>query len=95
MCFELQAEAESVDKAIIDLSVQDKLNVLDKIKVEAFVGEFVSLSEKHDEIPVDDFNNDDVYKKSLEEVRFLLKSSNSCVESSFLAGANVQKEHFI
>ena len=62
LCFELQAEAESVDKVISDLSVQDELNV------DAFVGEFDTLSKKHEEIPADDFNNDDVYRKSLDEV---------------------------
>ena len=47
---------------ISDLSVQDELNV------DVFVDEFDSLSKKHEEIPVDDFNNDDVYRKSLDEV---------------------------
>ena len=71
------------------------LKVQDQTRVEAFVSEFILLSMKHKDIPEDDFNQDDVYKKSLEEVPFLLESSNSCIDSFFLAGANVQKEHFI
>ena len=87
--FKLQKADERVAQVISDLKIQDQT------KVEAFVGEFDSLSKEHDEILVDQFNNDDVYKKSLEEVLFLLESSNSCVESFFLAGSIVQKEHFI
>ena len=89
MRFKLQKAGKGVVQVISDLKVQDQT------RVEAFVSEFILLSMKHKDIPEDDFNQDDVYKKSLEEVPFLLESSNSCIDSFFLAGANVQKEHFI
>ena len=89
MRFKLQKADKGVVQVISDLKVQDQT------RVEAFVSEFILLSMKHKDIPEDDFNQDDVYKKSLEEVPFLLESSNSCIDSFFLAGANVQKEHFI
>ena len=89
MRFKLQKAGKGVVQVISDLKVQDQT------RVEALVSEFILLSMKHKDIPEDDFNQDDVYKKSLEEVPFLLESSNSCIDSFFLAGANVQKEHFI
>ena len=91
--FLLRFKLQKADKGVVQ--VISDLNIQDQTKVEAFVDEFFLLSIKQKEIPEDDFNKDDVYKKSLEEVLFLLESSNSCVESFFLAGSIVQKEHFI
>ena len=90
--FLLRFKLQKADKGVVQ--VISDLNIQDQTKVEAFVDEFFLLLIKQKEIPEDDFNKDDVYKKSLEEVLFLLESSNSCVESFSLAGANVQKEHF-